>query len=115
MPKKQWTTPNQRKWLEALLPDFVEAQENGSTRVFYQKVYEDWRKEFQPTQPTEAEVQKVGSAEQAKWVQKRAQENVSEDVTKDNSMLTSSCREYTSGSTTPLDSRMRRPRALSSP
>ena len=76
------------------------------TKAFYPKVYEDWGKEFQPSQPTEAEVQKAGSAEQAKWTQKKAQENVSKDVMKDNRMLTFPFREYTSGSTIPLDSRM---------
>ena len=78
MARKHWTTPNQRKWLEALLPVFVEAQEKGTVKAFYPQVYEDWEKEFPYPEPTDAETQKAGSIEQAKRAQKRTQDNVSE-------------------------------------
>ena len=51
-------------------------------RVFYSKVYDDWAQVFPPSQPSDAEVQKAGGVEQAVWAQRKAQDNVSKDLTK---------------------------------
>src|SRR6188768_831036 len=82
MGRKPWTTPDQRKWLEALIPAFLEGQENHTARAFYSKVYDDWAQAFPPSQPSDAEVQKAGGVEQAVWAQRKAQDNVSKDLTK---------------------------------
>jgi len=83
MGRRRWTTPDQRKWLEPLIPAFLEAQENGCTKVFYPKVYEDWEKAFPPSKPTEAQIKEAGGEEQAKCKLKEFQDAVSERTTKE--------------------------------
>ncbi|KIL55651.1 hypothetical protein M378DRAFT_90593 [Amanita muscaria Koide BX008] len=52
MTRQRWTSTEQRDWLEALIPEFLEAQEKQATGPFYAKVYEDWAKTFPHPLPT---------------------------------------------------------------
>lgn len=110
MGQRRWTTPEQRTWLEALIPAFLEGQESRSTTAFYSKVYDDWAKAFPPSQPSEAMVQKARGVELAVRAQRTAQDNVSNNLTKDTEILTLLCRGYSSGSTTPRDSQLQQQR-----
>lgn len=57
MTKKQWTTPDQRAWLEALVPKFVQAQKDSTTStVFFPTTYESWYELYPDRAPTEAEL-----------------------------------------------------------
>lgn len=63
MTKKQWTTPKQRAWLEALVPKFVEAQRDSTTTTeFFPTTYQSWFENFPDRKPTEAELKDTGLA-----------------------------------------------------
>jgi len=61
MTKKPWTTPDQRTWLENLIPAFVEAQENKTTgTTFFPETYEKWQKKWPVEPPTMEELAEAG-------------------------------------------------------
>lgn len=60
MGKKQWTTPDQRTWLEALIPAFLHAQRNSQTKPFLDGTYNKWHKKWPAEVPTEDEVKAAG-------------------------------------------------------
>lgn len=68
MTKKQWTTPDQRAWLEALVPKFVQAQKDSTTsKVFFPTMYDSWYEIYPARVPTEAELKatKIEDKEEA--------------------------------------------------
>jgi hypothetical protein len=47
MPKQQWANEEEREWLMARLPAFVEAQEQkSSSGQFFSPIYTQWFEEF---------------------------------------------------------------------
>ena len=78
MPKKRWTTPEQRSWLEVCIPAFIQAQQDRAVSVFLDDTYRKWQEKWPVTAPTEEEVQGAeGNSERtvaAKW---KAVEDVS--------------------------------------
>ncbi|KIL55029.1 hypothetical protein M378DRAFT_18307 [Amanita muscaria Koide BX008] len=79
MGKKQWTTPEQRAWLEAFVPSFVQAQQERTQErtsgVFLKDTYNEWHQKWPSAAPTEDEIEKEGSAEKASLVKEKAVEN----------------------------------------
>jgi hypothetical protein len=78
MTKKPWTSPDQRVWLEKLIPAFVESQENKTTGTsFLPETFKEWDKKWPVGPPTEAELEKVdGDQEKALAKKTKAMESV---------------------------------------
>ncbi|KAG6825567.1 hypothetical protein H0H92_003238 [Tricholoma furcatifolium] len=66
MTKRQWTTPAQRTLLESRLPDFVAAQNAGTTSSFYTRVYEEWEAQNPYPEPTSAEIEAAAAEVRSK-------------------------------------------------
>lgn len=49
--KRRWATPEQRNWLLASFPEYLEAQASGSYTKFWPRFFEDWFKFFPPREP----------------------------------------------------------------
>ena len=61
MGKRRWTTPDQRKWLEAHIPEFVQAQKEKTTSsIFFPDVHRAWQEQWPIGLPTPEEVQEAG-------------------------------------------------------
>ena len=77
MGKKRWTTPEQRTWLEELIPDFVQAQQDKTTGLFFDTIYKEWHDKW-PTEPaTDKEIKSArGNADKALATKRKAEENV---------------------------------------
>jgi hypothetical protein len=66
MGKKRWTTPEQRIWLEELIPAFIQAQQDSVVNLFFKDTYTKWHEEWPTPLPTAEEVKHVkGNAEKA--------------------------------------------------
>lgn len=77
MGKKPWTTVEQRGWLEALVPAFIQAQEDKTTGVFFEDTFKEWHKKWLSPEPTEDEIKAAaGSTDKALAVKHKAAENV---------------------------------------
>ena len=60
MTKTQWTTSAQREWLEARIPDFVQAQKDKrTTTTFFPAAYKAWVEEFPISSPSEEKIAKA--------------------------------------------------------
>lgn len=78
MGKRRWTTPEQRAWLEELVPAFVQAQHEKATGTFFDDTYNKWYEKWPTTAPTEEEIREAGgSAERALACKRKAVDNVS--------------------------------------
>jgi hypothetical protein len=78
MGKKQWTTSDQRTWLEALIPAFLHAQRDKKTKSFLDGAYNKWHKKWPATVPTEDEVKATGgNIDRALACNQKAEEKVS--------------------------------------
>jgi hypothetical protein len=77
MGKRRWTTPEQRAWLEELIPDFVQAQQDKSVRSFLDDTYAKWHKEWPTPPPAAEEVRRTkGNAEKMLTISRKAEESV---------------------------------------
>ena len=78
MPKKRWTTSEQRSWLEERIPLFIQAQQNKATSAFLDDIYRDWQERWPIEVPTEQELQSAnGIEERALAVKRKTVEDVS--------------------------------------
>jgi hypothetical protein len=78
MPKKRWTTEEQRSWLEGRISDFIQAQQNSSTGVFFEETHRGWRDLWPIEEPTQRELQSAkGNQSRAVAVKRKGVENVS--------------------------------------
>ena len=78
MGKKRWTTPEQQAWLEALIPAFVQAQQEKVIGTFLDDTYNKWYEKWPTAAPTEDEIREsAGSAERALACKRKADNNVS--------------------------------------
>jgi hypothetical protein len=77
MGKRQWTTPEQRTWLEALVPAFVQAQQEKATRSFFDDTYNRWYEKWPTAAPSDEEIKAEGSAEKALASKRKATDSVS--------------------------------------
>ena len=57
MGKWQWSTETQRAWLEDLVPMFVQAQQEKTTREFFLKTHRQWQEKWPTLAPMEDEVE----------------------------------------------------------
>jgi hypothetical protein len=77
MGKKPWTTEEQRAWLDALIPAFVQAQQEKATLAFFEGAYSTWHEKWPTPAPTEGEIKSAkGSAEKALACKLKAAESV---------------------------------------
>ncbi|KIL68679.1 hypothetical protein M378DRAFT_8154 [Amanita muscaria Koide BX008] len=66
MPRKRWTTPEQRSWLEERIPDFTQAQQDKTMGSFLGVVHQKWQEKWPAEEPTEEEIQAAkGNKERA--------------------------------------------------
>ena len=78
MGKKRWTSPVQQTWLETLIPAFVEAQQEKSTKTFFEKTYDVWHEKWPTAVPTEGEIRDAeGSTEKALALKRKFDDSVS--------------------------------------
>ncbi|KAG6807869.1 hypothetical protein H0H92_006161 [Tricholoma furcatifolium] len=85
MTKRQWTTPKQRAQLESLLPEFVDAQKDGTTSThFYPKAYAHWWARNPYPNPNAAEID-AAAAEDYKKIVAKAKAAKTSVPAKDNS------------------------------
>ena len=64
MGKRPWTTPAQRAWLKALIPDFTTAQDGKTTEVFFEDTFTKWYVKWPTPVPTQDEIEEAkGSLE----------------------------------------------------
>ncbi|KAF8487814.1 hypothetical protein F5888DRAFT_1624159 [Russula emetica] len=76
MGKRRWTTPEQRAWLEALVPAFVHAQQQKATGTFFEDTYKRWYKKWPTALPTTEEIREAkGNTERALASQRKTLEN----------------------------------------
>jgi hypothetical protein len=77
MGKKRWTTPEQRTWLEELIPAFVQAQQDKTVRLFLTDTSEKWNHEWPIPTLTAEEVQRAkGNPERILAKKRKEMENV---------------------------------------
>jgi hypothetical protein len=77
MGKKRWTLPEQRTWLDALIPAFTQAQQNKTTLLFFENTYKKWEEKWPTAKPTDEEVQKTnGEAMRESAARQKATEQV---------------------------------------
>lgn len=77
MGKKRWTTPEQRTWLEELIPAFVQAQQDKLVRSFLSDTYGKWHEKWPTPPPTTEEVRRgKGNADKALTIKRKAAEEV---------------------------------------
>jgi hypothetical protein len=77
MGKRPWTTQDQRDWLEALIPNFIQAQADLKSTVFLKNIYKEWHAKWPTPAPTEDEIKAAkGKTEKALVDKKKAAENV---------------------------------------
>lgn len=78
MPKKRWTTIEQRAWLEERIPAFIEAQQSKATGAFFDDIHTGWQKNWPTEAPTQQELKSAnGNAERALAIKQKASEGVS--------------------------------------
>jgi hypothetical protein len=78
MGKKPWTTPEQRAWLEALIPAFIQAQQEKATTSFFEDSYNRWYEKWPTAAPSEEEIKAAeGSAEKALASKRKTVDSVS--------------------------------------
>ena len=78
MGKRPWTTPEQRAWLEALVPAFVKAQQEKATGSFFEDTYNKWYEKWPTTAPSEEEIKEAGeSVKNALAIKRRTENTVS--------------------------------------
>jgi hypothetical protein len=78
MGKRRWTTPEQRAWLEALVAEFVQAQQMKATGSFFDDTYSRWYEKWPTAAPSDEEIKKAeGSAEKALASKRKAVDSVS--------------------------------------
>jgi hypothetical protein len=78
MPKKRWTTAEQRSWLEERIPAFIEAQRQKTTSAFFDKTHQSWQKKWPVEAPTSRELQSAkGITERAIATKQKSVESVS--------------------------------------
>jgi len=77
MGKKRWTTPEQQVWLEELIPEFVQAQQDKVSRSFCKDTYDKWHEKWPTPSLTAEEVRRAkGNAEKALNTKLKMVENV---------------------------------------
>jgi len=77
MGKKPWTTEEQRVWLEALIPAFIQAQQDKATAACLEGTNSMWREKWPILAPTKDDIKGAkGSAEKALASKRKAAENV---------------------------------------
>lgn len=77
MGKWHWTIEEQRAWLEACIPAFVQAQQDKASGKFLEDTYKAWQEKWLTPAPTKDEIKGAeGSAEKALAGQKKAMRNV---------------------------------------
>jgi hypothetical protein len=79
MGKKVWTTPDQRLWLEAWIPEFVQVQKDKTTSsIFFPDIHKAWQLQWPIESPTAEEVQDAkGDEKVALALKTKALEGVS--------------------------------------
>lgn len=75
MPRPDWTTPEEKAWLERRIPDFIEAQEKlNDPKSFFLARHCEWFHRFELEPPTSQEVAKQGGGvDKATSVKERRQ------------------------------------------
>jgi hypothetical protein len=79
MGKRRWTTADQRTWLEARIPEFVQAQKDKSTSsTFFPDTHRAWQETWPTEPPTPEEVESAkGDEKVALTLKTKATEDVS--------------------------------------
>lgn len=77
MGKKRWTTEEQRTWLEELIPDFVQAQQDKTVRTFLKDMYSKWDDKWPTLLTVEEYKRENGRQDKALAAKEKAVENVS--------------------------------------
>jgi len=82
MGKRCWMTPDQRKWLEARIPEFVQAQKDKTTSsIFFPGIHGAWQQQWPIEPPTPDEVQHAkGDENVALALKTKATEEVSDSL-----------------------------------
>ena len=82
MGKRRWTTTDQRKWLEALIPAFIKAQDDKTTSsIFFPETHKAWQDRWPTESPTEQEIKDAkGDEVKALTIKTKATEDVRETV-----------------------------------
>ena len=90
MGKRGWTTPDQRQWLEARIPEFVQVQKDKTTSsIFFLNVHQAWQQQWPTQSPTAAELQDAkGDEKVALALKTKATEGVSVSIIIDDNHLT---------------------------
>ncbi|OJT05534.1 hypothetical protein TRAPUB_3650 [Trametes pubescens] len=74
MPRPEWTTPEEKAWLERRIPDFIEAQEKNDPKSFFLGCHGEWFHRFEMEPPTAQEIEKQGgNVDKATSVKKKLQ------------------------------------------
>ena len=77
MGKKPWTTEEQRSWLEARIPAFVQAQQEKATAGFFEDTYSKWHKKWPTPAPAKGDIKGgKGIADKILASKQKAAENV---------------------------------------
>jgi hypothetical protein len=77
MTRAPWTTVEQREWLNGRLPGWANAQDNGTSKAYRAKVFEDWYKAFPLSPPMDKELAEAGgNTSQALRAQREVTDNV---------------------------------------
>jgi hypothetical protein len=77
MTRQTWTTVEQRQWLEARKPRFLEAKQNETTsKDFFPAVCKDFREKWPVPQVTDDEISKAGSNELASKIKREKYDKV---------------------------------------
>lgn len=72
MTRQQWTDAPQKRWLDARLAAFVDAQQKKTTATaFFPEVHREWHEAFPTPPPTDDEIRKVGGDVEAATAAKR--------------------------------------------
>ena len=78
MPKKSWTSEEQKTWLFSKLADFRQAQDAKTTPNFFIELYQNFHEEWPLSPPDADELSNAdGNEEKAKTVKQKASEQVS--------------------------------------
>lgn len=79
MTRAAWPTPEQKAWLEARVPAFIDAQQKKITStLFFPLTHKEWQQQFPTLPPDEKELEEAkGNLDIAVAKKKKFWENVS--------------------------------------
>ena len=76
MPRPSWASEEQRAWLEALIPQFIEARQRSTLPAWFPRVVQDWLDKW-PSPPSAQDITSAGSEKAALEEKQQYWRNVS--------------------------------------